>query len=217
LGRDSTGDSQIKASRAENTPEARPQSLAQAMLVEPIDNLEGPTERAVRLGLPKDMERSKQLLFGQIKQPNGEPAEVVVRPFNSGANSNLRVYRANVAERVGETINSETGVDSSALPMVVRDNFTLPDMTKETFDWNKTTTEPVIVQTNGGKQLGTQLREWALEKAGKSPGTDLPVGSISDLIEGNNNIKALVGRAAFDNMFKGNIDLVEFSQQTIKT
>ncbi len=45
---------------------------------------------------------------------------------------------------------------------------------------------------------------------------DPPVGSFTRLINENGDVRALMGRAAFDNMFKGNVDLLEFSQQTIQ-
>ncbi len=56
--------------------------------------IESPAERSDRLNLPKNMERSKELLFfGQIKVGDGKATDVcIVRPFDSGPNSAMRVW-----------------------------------------------------------------------------------------------------------------------------
>jgi len=60
------------------------------------------------------------------------------------------------------------------------------------------------------------LREWANQMQGLENSAEPPTGSITKLINENAQVRELVGRAAFDNMMKGNVDLVEFSQQTIR-
>ena len=79
-----------------------------------------------------------------------------------------------------------------------------------------TTTGPVMIQENGGKQLGGQLREWANQAQGLDKSAEPVTGSLTKLINDNPQVRELIARAAFDNMMKGNVDLVEFSQQTIR-
>ncbi|MBS1956947.1 MAG: hypothetical protein JST89_22350 [Cyanobacteria bacterium SZAS-4] len=168
-----------------------------------LSNLETPLQRAERLNLPKDFEQSKDLFFGQVENGDGTTTDVVVRPFTEDLNTKMRVYRAEVSNKVNETVKNQNGVDSPALPLVRRENVTMPGGEG-----------PALIQENGGKQLGSQLREWAQQKhSGKG---EMPSGSITKLIDENTEVRELMGRAAFDNMFKGNVDLVEFSQQTIK-
>lgn len=205
----------------ELTPEEKAvvqQTKAQAFREEPVINMESPAQRADRLHLPTNFELSKELLFGQVKLPDGNISDVVIRSFDRGANSAMRVYRANISEQVGETIKANTGVESTAMPAVIRDNFPMPNMSSETteFDWNQTTNERVIVQENGGTQLGGVLRAWAIKANGADKNGEPPVGSFTRLINENTHVRSLMGRAAFDNMFKGNYDLVEYSQQTIQ-
>lgn len=179
------------------------QAASESLKSGTLSNLETPMQRAERLNLPKDFEQSKELYFGQVENGDGTRTDVVVRPFNEDLNTKMRVYRAEVSNKVNSTVQSQNGVDSPALPLVLRENVVMPNGEG-----------PALIQENGGKQLGSQLREWAQQKY--SGQGEMPSGSITKLINENADVRELMGRAAFDNMFKGNVDLVEFSQQTIK-
>ena len=185
---------------------------AEALKTAEISQIENPTERAERLKQPLDMEASKEIFFGKVENTDGSHTDVVIRPFSRNASAFSRnasalsrIYRAEVSGNVNQTVKASTGVDSPALPLVLRDNFKLPE-----------STTTVMIQENGGKQLGTQLREWTKQAYGPADGSEVPAGSTTKLINENPEVRELMARAAFDNMFKGNVDLVEFSQQTIK-
>jgi hypothetical protein len=98
---------------------------------------------------------------------------------------------------------------------VLREQVTLPKIGKG-YETEGTITGTVMIQENGGKQLGSQLREWANQAEGMERSAEPATGSVTKLINNNPQVRELVARAAFDNMMKGNVDLVEFSQQTIR-
>lgn len=198
----------------------RPESKSPFLTGE-IEGIETPMQRAKRLGTVKEgqeglnMELSKELAFGRIKNRDGSFTDVVIRPFSDSINSLIRVKRAEISDRVNQTLRKLAGVDSPSLPLVLRDNVTMPKFGK-TYEVEGTVTGPVMIQENGGRQLGSQLREWANQSLGLEVAAETPTGSITKLINENQQVRELVGRAAFDNMMKGNVDLVEFSQQTIR-
>ncbi len=206
-----------------NRPASKAPDARESFLTGEIEGIETPMQRAQRLGAVKDaegktagdMEHGKELYFAQVKGKNGTSADVVIRPFSDAINSLMRVRRAEVSHNVNETIKSLTGVDSPSLPLVLRDQVTLPKIGK-TYEAEGSFTGPVMIQENGGKQLGSQLREWANQSHGLEKSAEPPTGSITKLINENPEVRELAGRAAFDNMMKGNVDLVEFSQQTIR-
>lgn len=192
------------------------QDIATVLSKGSIEKMETPVMRAERLKLPRDMEQSKDLVFARIRGKDGSTRDVVIRPFDNDARSLMRLNRANITAAVDGTIRTMTGVSSTSLPLVVRDNVSIP-MTDNKY--NVTMSKPglVMLQENGGKQLGSQIREWANEHAGLDRAApEGPPGSITTLIAENPHAAAIIGRAAFDNLYKGNIDLVEFSQQTIQ-
>ncbi|CAN5224060.1 hypothetical protein BH10CYA1_BH10CYA1_07430 [soil metagenome] len=189
--------------KSETHKESAAIEKSEALKSAELSDLETPIQRAERLNLPKDFEQSKDLYFGHVKQVDGTTVDVVVRPFTEDLNTKMRVYRAQVSEKVNNTVKSQNGVDSPALPLMRRENVLMPNGEG-----------PALIQENGGKQLGSQLREWAQQK--HSGEGEMPSGSITKLINENADVRELMGRAAFDNMLKGNVDLVEFSQQTIK-
>lgn len=191
------------------------QDAARVLSTGPIEGMETPVMRAERLKLAKDMEQSKDLVFAQIRGKDGGAKDVVIRPFEDDSRSLMRLHRANITGAVDATLQSMAGVPSSSLPLVLRDKVSIP-LTDQ--HYNVTMSKPglVMIQQNGGKQLGTQIREWANERYGPDKSApEGPVGSVTALIQENTNVASLVGRAAFDNLYKGNVDLVEFSQQTI--
>jgi|GEM_PF-1008624 hypothetical protein len=191
------------------------QDVSTMMMRNPIESMLTPVQRAELLGLANNMETSKDLVFAQVRGKDGTVADVVIRPFDNDLRSMMRLTRAEIAVNVNETIRSMTGVSSPTLPLVLRDNVSIP-VTDNKYNVSMSKPGPVMIQENGGKQLGSQIREWANEHAGLSrTAPEGPVGSITDLINDNAHVKRLVGRAAFDNLWKGNIDLIEFSQQTI--
>lgn len=185
-------------------PAAKP-TLAEQFKSAELSQVENISQRTERLKLPKDFEQSKDLFFGQIKNADGSKTDVVIRPYIEGAESATRMHRAQVSDNVNRTVKAATAVDMPSLPLVLRERVTLPGSTEST---------TVMIQANGGKQLGTQLREWATEAYGVENGV-LPTGSVTKLINNNPAVRELMARAAVDNMFKGNVDTVEFSQQTI--
>lgn len=203
---------------ASKTPDAR-----ESFETGKIEGIETPMQRAQRLGAVKDaegktavdFEQGKELYFAKVKGKDGSVSDVVIRPFSDSINSLMRVRRAEVSHNVNQTIKALTGVDSPSLPLVLREQVTLPKMGKG-YETEGTITGPVMIQENGGKQLGSQLREWANQMQGLEKSAEPPTGSITKLINENAQVRELVGRAAFDNMMKGNVDLVEFSQQTIR-
>lgn len=191
------------------------QDVATVLSTGQIKMMETPKMRAERLKLANDMEVSKDLVFAQIHGKDGSARDVVIRPFEYDLRSMMRLTRANITLGVDATLQSMAGVRFSSLPLVLRDNVSIPLTDTK---YNVTMTKPglVMIQENGGKQLGTQIREWANEHKGLEKATpEGPPGSITDLIADNPAVRSLIGRAAFDNLYKGNIDLVEFSQQTI--
>lgn len=202
----------------------RPESKS-PFLTGNIEGIETPMQRAQRLGKVKestdgkqtagDFEQGKDLYFAKVKNRDGTSTDVVIRPFNEDIGSFMRVRRAEVSHNVNETIKNLTGVDTPSLPLVLRDQVTLPKMGK-VYEAEGTVTGPVMIQENGGKQLGSQLKEWANQTKGLDKAAEPVVGSITKLINDNAQVRELVARAAFDNMMKGNVDLVEFSQQTIR-
>ncbi len=185
-------------------PAAKP-TLAEHFKSAELSQVENIKQRTERLNLPKDFEQSKDLFFGQIRNADGSMTDVVIRPYIEGAESASRMQRAQISDNVNRTVKAATEVDMPSLPLVLREKVTLPGSTEST---------TVMIQANGGKQLGTQLREWATEAYGVENGV-LPTGSITKLINNNPAVRELMARAAVDNMFKGNVDTVEFSQQTI--
>jgi hypothetical protein len=200
----------------------RPDSR-QSFMTGEIEGVETPMQRAQRLSGAKegqekpagDMERSKELYFAKVKGKDGSTSDVVIRPFAEEINSLMRVRRAEVSHNVNQTIKSLTGVDTPSLPLVLREQVTLPKIGKG-YETEGTITGTVMIQENGGKQLGSQLREWANQAEGMERSAEPATGSVTKLINNNPQVRELVARAAFDNMMKGNVDLVEFSQQTIR-
>jgi len=186
-----------------------------------LENIETPRQKAERLGRVKEGEKAKNfeegkdLFFANVNSGDGKSTDVVIRPFEDDYRSRMRIYRADISERVNQTVRSITGVDSPSLPLVLRDNVTTPKVAKDNYEIVGTTTGPVMIQENGGKQLGLQLQEWTRQSLGQEPGSALTIGEITKLVNSNPDVRALMGRAAFDNMYKGNIDMVEFSQQTL--
>lgn len=185
-----------------------------------IENMETPRQRAERLGRVKenqganDFEQGKELVFAKVNQGDGKSIDVVIRPFDHDPRSFMRVHRADISDRVNHVVGGMTGVDSPTLTLMLRDNVTIPKVSGKSYDavdWTGT----VMIQENGGKPLGTQLMEWTRQANGLEPGAELPTGAITKFVNENPEVRALMGRATFDNMFKGNIDLVEFSQQTL--
>lgn len=191
------------------------QDVSTMMMRNPIESMLTPTQRAELLGLPKDMEQSKDLVFAKVRGKDGTVADVVIRPFENDLRSLMRLSRADIAVNVNETIRSLTGVSSPTLPLVLRDNVSIP-LTDGSYNVSMSKPGPVMIQENGGIQLGSQIREWANEHAGIDRAAPAgPIGSVTNLITDNAHARTLIGRAAFDNLWKGNIDLIEFSQQTI--
>ena len=216
-------DTEVSKAKAEQKQsEATPDARASFMTGD-IEGIETPMQRIRRLNPVKEgeekpagnFEQGKELYFAKIKNSDGTSADVVIRPFAEDINSLMRVRRAEVSHNVNQTIKTLTGVDSPSLPLVLRDQVTLPKMGKG-YETEGTTTGPVMIQENGGKQLGGQLREWANQAQGLDKSAEPVTGSLTKLINDNPQVRELIARAAFDNMMKGNVDLVEFSQQTIR-
>ncbi len=205
-----------------NRPGSKTSETGEAFRSGEIEGIETPMQRAQRLGNVKDaegktagdFEQGKELYFAKIKGKDGTVSDVVLRPFTESINSLMRVKRAEVSHKVNQMLKALTGVDSPSLPLVLRDAVTLPKMGKG-YETEGTITGTVMIQANGGKQLGSQLKEWANQANGLDKTAEPVTGSITQLINENPQVRELVSRAAFDNMFKGNVDLVEFSQQTI--
>jgi len=198
-------ESQLQKSKSTALEPTAKLSMVEQFKSAELSQIENMQQRTERLNLPKDFEQSKDLFFAEIKNSDTNTiTDVVIRPYNGDASAVLRMQRAQISDNVNRTVREATGVDMPSLPLVLREKVNLPGSGEST----------VMIQKNGGKQLGTQLREWATEAYG-AENSELPTGSITKLINNNSSVRELTARAAVDNMFKGNVDTVEFSQQTI--
>lgn len=179
-----------------------------------ITDLETPAQRAVRLGLAGDFDQSKDIFFARSANSDGIVSEIVVRRFDPNeAASLMRANRAQVDRQVNEVLSANTGLEMKSLRFAVRDGVTLPKLIKAV------QAEPEVgmafIQEHGGKQFGTQVKEWAALAAGRESSAEFVPGSIKRLMDSDPNAQRAVADVVFDNMWKGNLDLTELSQQTI--
>ena len=179
-----------------------------------LTELETPAERAAKLGLAADFEQSKEIFFARARNSDGTVSDVVVRPFNPAQPSSLmRADRAQVEQQVNAILSDSTGLKFPSVRSALRDNVELPTFVGS--DRGPSVSGMAFIQENGGKQFGTQVKEWAAVASGKQPNAAFEPGSVKRLMDSNPDAQHAIGTVMFDNMWKGNIDLTELSQQTI--
>ena len=200
----------------------KPMSIREAMAQGELSDIESPVQRAIRLDRVKnadsdadDFEQSKNIFFAKLTLPDGTQKDVVLRPVTGEKGDLLRIYSADRSDRINNVVAGMANVNFETLPLILRDNVTLPVLHAKDYTIIGSKTGPAMVQENGGTQLGTLLKYWARADAVRRGENSTDPGVVTTYLHTNSDARALIGRAVFDNMYKGNVDLLELSQQTV--
>ncbi|HEY9776545.1 MAG TPA: hypothetical protein V6C81_22475 [Planktothrix sp.] len=157
---------------------------------------------------PVDFAKTKSgIHFGHVTLPDGTQNKVIIREFNpDDARERGRVYMSRVESNVNRIVAKKTGIEQQSAPIGVRISQLLSGERS-----------PILVQGLAGKDVGTQLKEWMAKDLGVNV-VDiqaLEIGAVQSYLQMHPDVRRFIANAAFDTIYRGNDDLVEFSQQTV--
>jgi YD repeat-containing protein len=149
-----------------------------------------------------------EIYFAENKTEDGSTRPVIVRTLKAGDPREMgKIRQAQIEENVNRTVSKHTGLDEQSAPMAIR-SVTLPDGTESL----------CTVQELSGQDVGSWLKLRAAEvnHLDIAKINEWPPDTIKNLIENDPLARHIVGDTVLEDVYKGNLDLVEMTQQTIK-